>query len=156
MVSPPDPLAVSIFELIGKEPPAPEVVNRTFDLFLHALNNKIAQVHRVKNLYYPGTVKEWTLIGYSADRIKLPLWGLQMTDRIYINHNADKEGAIRILIHELLHFLFEFADHQKEEKAVTEIERRLWRRFSHAQIEILWQYVPRKVTLTIVDHEPKK
>ena len=146
---------VSLKDLAGKNSPTPEVVNRAFDLFVHALNNKISKIHRVRHLFYPGTLEQFKRFGYDQSQFEQELSGLQLHDRIYISGTCSKTTAIRALIHELSHFLFDMSDERKWERAVLKIEHRLFRKFSDAQKEILWSYVPRKCTLENVDKEPK-
>ena len=145
---------VRLEEVAGKDPPSNETVQKMFLWFIETLDHKIKKIHRVRHLFYPGTLKGFMQFGYSKEQYKNELCGLQNRGRIYISITCSKRTAIRCLLHELSHFLFDLDDNAVEEKAALIIEKRFSKRFTREQKEKLWSYIPKKVTLENIDNEP--
>ncbi len=126
---------ITIWDLIAKEIPD-ETILRAFDQMIFALNSKIKGIYWVKELRRPRDgVPAWGLLG-----------GTEISE-IYVSVRCDKEEAIKTLIHELTHYLFDYLNDATSEKLVRQIERLLWRRFSEQQRELLWDYLVRAPTI---------
>ncbi len=132
---------VKIKTLIGQRPLEQLIVDRMHAIFLHALREQIKKVHLVRDLYFPGP------------GARLPLYGLQWKEYIYLGAGYSKRILISTLIHELIHFIFDTTSGKRGEKKTVRAERRLFKAFSKEQKEALWRFIPQKVTLENVDDE---
>lgn len=129
---------ITIWDLIAREVPD-ETILRAFDQMIFALNNKIKGIYWVKDLRRPPDGKAaWGLFAMNP---------LTDTSAIYISTRCDKAEAVKTLIHELAHFLFDYLNDATSEKLVRHIERLLWRRFSATQRETLWECLVRAPTI---------
>ena len=128
-------------DLTGAYPPTQEVVDKVHAMFMHALRERIKKIHLVRHLFYPGP------------GVMLKLDGLSWKKTIYISSRLGKDGRTTTLIHELIHFVFKLSDRKKDENKTLKAEARLFEKFSEAQRNAIWRFIPQKVTIENVNDE---
>lgn len=132
---------IKIKSLIGPRAISKSLADNVHKIFLNALRERVKKIHLVRNLYFPGP------------GARLPLYGLQWKEYIYLAAGNSKQILISTLIHELIHFIFETSGGKRGEKKTLKAERRLFKIFSKEQKELLWQFIPKKYTLENIDSE---
>ncbi len=120
------------------------VIRDAFYLFMETADNKIKQIKRVKNLRYTGPLKDFLSYGHTEQEFHREIFGMLDDAVISINAICKKSEAIKTLLHELAHFLYDTDDSIKSEWQANEIERILWRRFSRKQKEAFWALIPKE------------
>ncbi|OGZ10511.1 MAG: hypothetical protein A3D65_04205 [Candidatus Lloydbacteria bacterium RIFCSPHIGHO2_02_FULL_50_13] len=118
---------VRVWDLVSGKTIWPEIRDDVFRKFLQCL--KVVRVCLVKNLKDP------------RDKRGEPIGGLGLRGwPICINATLHKKWYLRILIHELAHFVFPDA----KEEDILEVERVLLRKFTKKQKVVLGAYIPKR------------